>query len=408
MPIKKIITGMAIAGLAFNVAASALNVKDFGAVGDGKNDDSAAIVKAIGAAFAPGSVNQAIFFPPGNYRICSSISLTPEHSGLSIGGTRSMTGKSWRSSRVVLLWDGKENEPMFDLRAAKSLQIENIILDGNKKAGALIRINSIDPKNVDKSWLKKYGQQASTGHDFNNITLTNANTGILINDDAYICSDCSNFTNINFTHLEYGIDARSEQNLCYLILRPNVGYVNTAFRFNGGGFVEAINVNTHHVDTVFDIANCGINSGVFTISGLRPEQGAKTKGKRPVSIKASGEVNITLSGLQTTANAIYGVEGDKQTPAFILGPSANVLVLGSHITGAVAELTGKRGDVPTFITFQNCRFRCFSDPMKSITINGNAGFRLLDCQISRDGEVDGKYKIFERAFVTEHLQSPVK
>lgn len=48
-------------------------VKDFGAVGDGVNDDTAAINAAIATAnvFA-----NTIYFPPGNYRITNSITLT--------------------------------------------------------------------------------------------------------------------------------------------------------------------------------------------------------------------------------------------------------------------------------------------------------------------------------------------
>jgi hypothetical protein len=397
----------ATALLSVNAHAIPLNVKDFGATGDGKADDAPAIRKAIDAAFAPESIDRSIFFPPGIYRIASTIHLTPQHSGLTIDGARSKTGRSWVPRTTTLIWDGDKDGSIFDVRATKALRVDNIVIDGNNKAGALFRLNSIDRHNKDNSWTKKYGEQATTGHNFNKITLMRAHTGILINDDAYICGDCTSFGDVVFSRLEYGIDARSEQNLCFLIMRPDVGYVKTAFRFNGGGFVEAINVNAHHVDTVFDISKCGINSGVYTINGVRPEQGARTKGKRPVTIKASGEVNITITAMQTTANAIFGKDGDRETPAFIIDSSANVLVLGSQITGAVAQVNGNKNDVPAFITFQNCRFRCFSNPLESIKTTGNAGFRLRDCQITRDGlDENYKYKITGREFIGDYYQAP--
>lgn len=385
--------------------SGALNVKDFGAKGNGIIDDTPAIRNAILAAFSPQSSDRRIFFPPGVYLITSTIALTPEHSGLTVEGAR-CGGGAWVPPVTRLVWGGVKGGVMFDLRATKSLRMEQLILDGAKLAGKLVRINSIDPKNHDPSWLKKYGQRASTGHNFNYVTLSRAEIGISLNDDAYICSDCSSFVDVSFEHLDVGIDARSEQNLCYLIMRPNVGWVKTAFRFTGGGCVDAIGVNTHHVDTVFDISKSGINSGIYNLSTVRSEQGGFTKGKRPVMLKASGEVNVNLSAVQTTCNGIFGKEGDLTTPAFILGPSANVLVQSSHICGAVASLTGNRSDVPTFITFQNCRFRCFSDPMKTIKTDSFSGFRLRDCQISRDAEVEGKYKVLQRDFVADYYKAP--
>jgi hypothetical protein len=50
--------------------APAINVKDFGAVGDGSTDDAAAIVAADTAAAA---LRYPVFFPPGSYRIKSTI-----------------------------------------------------------------------------------------------------------------------------------------------------------------------------------------------------------------------------------------------------------------------------------------------------------------------------------------------
>lgn len=50
--------------------APAINVKDYGAVGDGSTDDAAAIIAADAAA---NSLRYPVFFPPGSYRIKSTI-----------------------------------------------------------------------------------------------------------------------------------------------------------------------------------------------------------------------------------------------------------------------------------------------------------------------------------------------
>ncbi len=65
------------AGRAISPAAGWYNVKDYGAKGDGRSDDTTALQQAIGAAGASG---QGLFFPGGTYRttaplICSSAGL---------------------------------------------------------------------------------------------------------------------------------------------------------------------------------------------------------------------------------------------------------------------------------------------------------------------------------------------
>jgi hypothetical protein len=55
--------------------APAINVKDYGAVGDGTTDDAAAIVAADTAAAA---LRYPVFFPPGSYRIKSTITRTAQ------------------------------------------------------------------------------------------------------------------------------------------------------------------------------------------------------------------------------------------------------------------------------------------------------------------------------------------
>jgi hypothetical protein len=53
-----------------------LNVKDYGAVGDGTNDDTSAIVSALAALPSSGNtVGGTVFFPPGVYKVTSQIAL---------------------------------------------------------------------------------------------------------------------------------------------------------------------------------------------------------------------------------------------------------------------------------------------------------------------------------------------
>lgn len=65
-----------------------LNVKDYGAVGDGMTDDTSAINAAIAAVVAQSSVGGTVFFPQGDYLVSSTITLPTGIRLMSIGMTR--------------------------------------------------------------------------------------------------------------------------------------------------------------------------------------------------------------------------------------------------------------------------------------------------------------------------------
>ena len=85
-----------------------VSVKDFGAVGDGVADDTAAIQAAIDAAATfgvTGNFGAAVYFPSGRYIVSSTISL-PGSQYVSLFGTG-------RSS--VISWNGANSDVMFSM-----------------------------------------------------------------------------------------------------------------------------------------------------------------------------------------------------------------------------------------------------------------------------------------------------
>lgn len=85
-----------------------VSVKDFGAVGDGVTDDTAAIQAAINAAATfgvTGNFGAAVYFPSGRYIVSSTISL-PGSQYVSLFGTG-------RSS--VISWNGANSDVMFSM-----------------------------------------------------------------------------------------------------------------------------------------------------------------------------------------------------------------------------------------------------------------------------------------------------
>lgn len=71
------------------VADRTFNVKNFGAIGDGVNDDYSAIDAAIDIADNFSSGISIIYFPPGTYKIDSTISLDETQSNIVFQGAGS-------------------------------------------------------------------------------------------------------------------------------------------------------------------------------------------------------------------------------------------------------------------------------------------------------------------------------
>ncbi len=114
---------------AFPVAAEPfLSVRDFGAMGDGMADDTAAIQKAIDQA---GETGGTLHFPPGTY-VVTSVGLRPGVRYLGYGATilrppnQGKWVRTFNAAKVGYLYHGEEDSPV--------LTIEGLSFDGNRAA----------------------------------------------------------------------------------------------------------------------------------------------------------------------------------------------------------------------------------------------------------------------------------
>ena len=105
--------------------ASVFNVKDFGAKGDGKTADSAAIQKALDAA---GKVQGTAYFPSGNYK-CHDLKVHPFSTVLA--------EPQWAYSPdagAILTIDSEDADCVLNISEAYGCHIRGIFLRGNRKA----------------------------------------------------------------------------------------------------------------------------------------------------------------------------------------------------------------------------------------------------------------------------------
>jgi hypothetical protein len=90
------------------------NVKEYGAVGDGRADDSEAVDRAIDAASAHGG---EVFFPPGRFKLSHTVTLPP---------LVDLVGES--QDKVVLFWPDSRSPPPVLIQGTSDFQIRNLTL----------------------------------------------------------------------------------------------------------------------------------------------------------------------------------------------------------------------------------------------------------------------------------------
>ena len=105
------------------------NVKDYGAVGNGRADDTAAIQKALEAVRSKDSASRVLYFPAGTYRITATLRLDRISHSEPLG--MSITGEA--PDKTTILWDGPAGQNMFHYNAWYA-SLSRLTFDGAGKA----------------------------------------------------------------------------------------------------------------------------------------------------------------------------------------------------------------------------------------------------------------------------------
>lgn len=307
-----------------------LSVKDFGAVGDGSTDDTAAInaamaVSILGKGGAPGV---CIYFPDGIYRITAA---------LSYNHTVCMTGNQWRlkytGSSTILAVLSLVGDPTNTYGSHGTYMegsfIEGAILDGQGHATngitlqgvvsadlSLLRATNVTGAGLNCNWC----QQVNISHfmvstDFETFTTTPTN-GIIIDN---ISSD-NYISNVNIDHvsgdgiaMKYALNTTiiggtSEGNGGYGV---NMSSGTSPFRQTYNNAIEQFDTE---VNTAGDYCFCdtGSNGGVFnnsifqlnsfSVPGITWSGGAHNN-----NIFGGAMGGGSTMGSQTYGNGLYGV-----------------------------------------------------------------------------------------------------
>jgi parallel beta-helix repeat protein len=322
-------------------AEPAINVKDYGATGDGATNDTAAIQAAIDDAPASGGT---VFFPFGNYSI-GKISI-----GVKSGVT--LLGAGWSNTKLTLR--NTTNDHMIVIGDGSTYTtgnaIRNMRLAGNsanQSAGALIRLHSAEDTHISGCYINDAKAQG----------ILAEGTGTRNNAYVYV-SDCY----IN-TNLGDGIYALNQSYT--VIVTGNVIAGNGKNPANGAGFHSNGNDTHTIVGNVFDENSSGIrlfNSSDCTVVGNTMENmdrnaitldGSSTRNliSSNTIVSPSQETTNTYNGISldvatsnvVTDNKISGTTITIATGIEEIGASNTNLIANNHISGTVTTGITKLG-----------------------------------------------------------------
>jgi hypothetical protein len=272
-----------------------INVKDYGAKGDGAADDIVAITKAVAAAFGPANypnggydgpsqghaglyANVTLFFPPGTYNISKPIQL------IQVGGAR-ITGAGRRATRIV-----------------------NTASSGTNSEGDVFNTDGFQYSCLENMTLVSPTWASSVNHCFDfalsgNINLQVETHGIM-------------FKNIRFEGGDWGAGLGN-------------GGMGSEVAFLGCDFVscnigiEAFNQNALDFNVLgCKFTNCGkaikCNDGNFYVAGC------SFSGSTTYDLQSSGSFSWVIEGCGSTSSPVstYNVANSVHFKSFYYHPTA--------------------------------------------------------------------------------------
>ena len=302
-----------------------VNVKDFGATGDGTTDDTLAIQAAIDEIEAYTQPDQhvgaGLFFPPGDYRVTTTLTFD-QMSGLIISGSgaRHSQSATWNSrhtgTRIIADFGGS-SIPVFEFTDCSMITMEQLTIKGNvadsavNAAASCVQLNS--------GFGAGTAQWRLLGCVFEyaeNLFRCGGGGAQALQDGNLEFSTCL----FRFAG-NAGLQTNHEQSVNHLCDGCMFLETPRAFDFEGGG-LSAVNTRIYNVDVVMYVRDASSNVGWNVFDGLRidGDTSAVTTLYQDDPAKTGGFSGASFNGVQVNKN-----QKDTGT-RFILGKNSHVKV----------------------------------------------------------------------------------
>lgn len=315
-----------------NKLKDTVSVKDFGAVGDGVADDTAAIQAAINAVNAKGG--GTLYFPQGRYKLTATITLKP---GVSILGERK--GEWGAAPTPGVVFDRQFttghtfNSP--NTQTISSVTYENFFIEGNKGGAGGTNGNGIYIANIYSSifknvWCKEapsngfhIGSGGSSFHNYfyNCYAYFSGGAGFLLLTDWARLIDC--WADGNYIGVEFpaGGGAHSLIDRCHfeeweyaaIAVRGNPAIGSNGLhtisncKFFSRPYQQAWQGTGIVLESLSGASGASGNKIINNFFTYESTYGATKSGKRAIVIQSNGGSNNLIRG-NTIANFDIGVD----------------------------------------------------------------------------------------------------
>jgi hypothetical protein len=353
-------------------AGDIINVKDFGAVGDGVHDDTTNVQAAFDAAFGPASsphgnanrfLNVPVYFPAGTYKITAPLYLTYVVGGWIFGAgencTRIEYGGSLSGNTVI------------------ANGITPLIMTNGFSYSRMERLNlAISGANTTAFYLFQDGTQGTaTGNTFLDLLIEGCTTGLLAGYGSNgLCSECI-YINVTFGNCTLaGLRTVSQNALNHSVYGGggfNCGTVSTGPGGNGGACYSCV---TGSISPICDISSAGngwdiINqsSNPVSIIGGRTES-TNCIGSSGSQIHCSGLqynpagssgavfIDISNAGFAVLDGCNFAPGGNTGAGTIVALGSSGVAILDNFISGGGAASSVITGSAGSKLYLRGCVF----------------------------------------------------
>ena len=335
-----------------------LNVKDYGAKGDGTTDDTAAIQAAIDAAVS--TLAMAVYIPAGTYIITTPLLIqTYSDSDATIDGVKwwegrapSLIGENKSTAIIKKTGNGKRTMPAAASWSNGWGAIDAVIILGREdgtERGTGVTLSNLNIKNASgnaEHW-GIYGDRSRCLIEHCNIRT--GSHGIRLHSFFNRLADLYLVCASNAIHIDYGTSTILERIFCSGAANPYIiktaystltevccdGGTGTIFDITGNG-VTLMSCGTESADADVCIS-AGADSNI-AVNGFYAWR--QTTG---VVLKLASKATVTVCGLQ-----LYERSAATYNNTFLVDAASTGAVVGLALIGfSIIRTSGRTGQLPT-------------------------------------------------------------